>query len=82
VVRTRLIQDGTLDADARVFAAGDGALDAEMLIAADAAIRPRHGELELLGFTRPGLTVTDSSGVRATEEILEWLRNRTAVRRV
>ncbi|CCQ14085.1 putative uncharacterized protein [Rhodococcus sp. AW25M09] len=81
-VRSRLIQDGTLNADARVFAAGDGALDAEMLIAADAAIRPRHGELELIGFARPGLTVTDSSGVRASEEILDWLRNRTAVRRV
>ena len=81
-VRSRLIQDGTLEAEARLFAAGDGALDAEMLIAADAAIRPRHGELELLGFTRSGLTVTDSSGVRASEEILEWLRNRTAVRRV
>lgn len=81
-VRSRLIQDGTLVADARLFAAGDGALDAEMLMAADSAVRPRHGELELLGFARPGLTVTDSSGVRASEEILEWLRNRSAVRRV
>ncbi|OZD07146.1 HAD family hydrolase [Rhodococcus sp. 06-235-1A] len=81
-VRSRLIEDGTLDAEAGLFAAGDGALDAEMLGAADAAIRPRHGELELLGFTRPGLTVTESSGVRASEEILEWLRNRTAVHRV
>ncbi|WP_179273132.1 MULTISPECIES: HAD family hydrolase [unclassified Rhodococcus (in: high G+C Gram-positive bacteria)] len=81
-VRSRLIQDGTLEADARLFAAGDGALDAEMLMAADSAVRPRHGELELLGFARPGLTVTDSSGVRASEEILEWLRNRSAVRRV
>lgn len=81
-VRSRLIHDGTLSADARLFAAGDGALDAEMLIAADAAIRPRHGELELVGFARPGLTVTESSGIRASEDILEWLRNRTAVRRV
>ena len=81
-VRSRLIDDGTLDAEAPIFAAGDGALDAEMLIAAHAAIRPRHGELELLGFARPGLAVTDSSGVRASEEILEWLRNRTAMRRV
>ncbi|MBY4226050.1 HAD family hydrolase [Rhodococcus fascians] len=81
-VRSRLVQDGSLDAEAGVFAAGDGALDAEMLMAADEAVRPRHGELELLGFTRPGLTVTDSSGVRASEEILEWLRNRTTAHRV
>ena len=81
-VRARLIQDGTLDTEAHLLAAGDGALDAEMLIAADAAIRPRHGELELVRFARPWLTVTDTSGVRAGEEILEWLRNRTAVRRV
>lgn len=81
-VRSRLIDEGTIDPGASLFAAGDGALDAEMLTLADAAIRPRHGELELLGFTCPGLTVTDSSGIRASEEILRWLGNRTAPHRV
>ncbi|MBY6352108.1 HAD family hydrolase [Rhodococcoides corynebacterioides] len=75
-VRARLIADGTLPDTAPILAAGDGALDAEMLRAADAAIRPRHGELHALGWECPGLTVTTASGGGAAEEILQWFTNR------
>ena len=71
-VYRRLTEEGVIDADAPMFAAGDGALDAEMLMAADAAIRPRHGELELLEWQHPTLSVTEQSGVAASEEILAW----------
>ncbi|WP_067695479.1 HAD family hydrolase [Nocardia jejuensis] len=71
-VRRRLVDSGELDPAAPLLAAGDGALDAEMLRSAHAAIRPRHGELEQLAFTHPNLTVTESSGIRAAEEILTW----------
>jgi len=72
-VRGRLIESGELAETAETLAAGDGALDAEMLRAADRAIRPRHGELEQLNWTGPNLTVTESSGILAGEEILDWL---------
>ncbi|RJO76885.1 HAD family hydrolase [Nocardia panacis] len=75
VVR-RLRESGELSDDAPVFAAGDGALDAPMLRAADAAIRPRHGELEYLGWTHPSLTVTRASGIRAGAEIVDWFLER------
>lgn len=71
-VRERLLADGVLPLQARMLAAGDGALDADMLAVADAAIRPRHGELEQLGWQRPGLTVTANAGIAAGEEILRW----------
>ncbi|MEE2030560.1 HAD family hydrolase [Rhodococcus chondri] len=71
-VHRRLSDEGLLAPDAPVFAAGDGALDAEMLKAADAAIRPRHGELELLDWQHPTVTVTAEAGVAAGEEILAW----------
>lgn len=71
-VHRRLGDAGLLASDAPVLAAGDGALDAEMLKAADAAIRPRHGELELLEWQHPTLSVTEQSGVAAGEEILAW----------
>lgn len=72
-VRRRLIESGELPATASTLAAGDGALDAEMLCAADRAIRPRHGELEQLNWTSPNLTVTKATGILAGEEILDWL---------
>ncbi len=75
-VRTRCVDDGLLDERNSTFAAGDGALDADMLIGADHAIRPRHGELEALNFQHPGLRVTAESGGRASEEILRWLLRR------
>lgn len=71
-VHRRLVADGDLDENSPVFAAGDGALDARMLEAADAGIRPRHGELEALGWQHPTVVVTDTAGVSAGEEILAW----------
>lgn len=79
-VRRRLVESGTLEPGARWLAAGDGALDADLLAAADRAIRPRHGELEELAFTLPNLTLTDSAGIAAGTEIVEWLAgSRSAV---
>lgn len=71
-VRRRLLESGELAIEARTFAAGDGALDAEMLRAADYAIRPRHGELEHLNWTHPNLTITRATGILAGEEIINW----------
>lgn len=64
---------------ATMLAAGDSLLDADLLLAADAAIRPAHGELHDAGFTAPHLEVTAAAGVRAGEEIVVWLRNRVSV---
>lgn len=65
------------DADnTTVLAAGDGALDAPMLRMADAAIRPRHGELHTINFQTPTVTITDSAGIAAGEEILQWMLGR------
>lgn len=72
-VRSRLTADGSLDPHARVLAAGDGGLDAEMLATADAAVRPRHGELEALQWHHPGVFVTTRAGIVAGEQILRWL---------
>ncbi|MDT2005974.1 HAD family hydrolase [Rhodococcus opacus] len=77
-VRARLVDDGVLARQAPVLAAGDGALDANMLSAADAAIRPRHGELETLDWQHPTLSVTGSSGIAAGEEILRWFADHVA----
>lgn len=71
-VRKRLLESGELASAAKTFAAGDGALDAEMLRAADSAIRPRHGELEQLNWTSPNLTITEATGIMAGEEIVNW----------
>ncbi|MEO9221023.1 MAG: HAD family hydrolase, partial [Mycobacteriaceae bacterium] len=60
----------------RMFAAGDSLLDTDLLRAADAAIRPRHGELHDTGWTVPHLRVTRASGVRAGAEIVRWLAER------
>ena len=62
----------------RILAAGDGALDAELLKFAHAAIRPRHGELEALGWQSDHLTVTAAAGVLAAEELLQWFRDEVA----
>ncbi|WP_328857957.1 HAD family hydrolase [Williamsia herbipolensis] len=61
------------DRPRRVFAAGDGVLDTSMLVAADRSIRPRHGELQELSWHHPSLSVTSSSGIAASAEILETL---------
>lgn len=57
----------------RILAAGDSLLDADLLDAADAGIRPAHGELADSGWLRPHVAVTDGVGARAGEEIVSWL---------
>ncbi|MEC3958178.1 HAD family hydrolase [Nocardia sp. CDC153] len=71
-VRRRMLEAGELHPEARLLAAGDGALDAELLRVADAAIRPRHGELEERNWTHPGVSVTAASGIHAADEILDY----------
>ncbi|MCG7634347.1 MULTISPECIES: HAD family hydrolase [Gordonia] len=78
-VRRRLIEDGTLDDSATLCAAGDGWLDTDLLLAADHAIRPRHGELESLGWSAPGLTITAETGALAGVEILRWFGERSGL---
>ncbi|RFU86190.1 HAD family hydrolase [Streptomyces triticagri] len=57
------------------LAAGDSLLDADLLLAADRAWRPGHGELADSGWRAPNLTVLDEQGVAAGEQILrEFLR--------
>jgi len=73
----------------RVLAAGDSLLDTDLLDWADLAVRPAHGELHRAGWCRPQLTVTQSRGVLAGEEILRRLlahvlgdvRNQASARR-
>ncbi|MEU5581068.1 HAD family hydrolase [Streptomyces huasconensis] len=60
---------GRVDAD-DILAAGDSLLDTDLLLAADRAWRPGHGELADTGFVAPGLTVLPERGVAAGEEIL------------
>lgn len=59
-------------------AAGDSLLDAGLLDAAVAGIRPAHGELDATGWNRPHVGVTASSGAAAGVEIAAWLRARSA----
>ena len=63
----------------RIVAAGDSLLDADLLLAADAAIRPAHGELEDVGWQRPTVQVTATSGVLAGEEIALWLAREAGI---
>ena len=58
------------------LAAGDGVLDQPILVGADAAIRPRHGELEELGWQHPNVAITSGRGLAASEEMLDWLLGR------
>ncbi|HBV86396.1 MAG TPA: haloacid dehalogenase [Desulfosporosinus sp.] len=61
----------------QVVAAGDSLLDLDMLIAADFAIAPAHGELysqylqKILGLEKIGFT--KKSGINAGEEILNYV---------
>ncbi|MBX6769119.1 MAG: HAD family hydrolase [Actinomadura rubrobrunea] len=61
-----------------MLAAGDSLLDVELLDAADAAIRPAHGELHAAGWTSPHTAVTAARGVAAGEEIAAWFLARSA----
>lgn len=57
-----------------LLAAGDSLLDADLLDAADRAVRPAHGELHDTGWTRHGLVVTSATGGAAGAELLGVLR--------
>ncbi len=59
-----------------LLAAGDSVLDIPMLLAADVAVRPAHGELHELGWTAPRLTVTAAVGALAGEELVTALLER------
>jgi hypothetical protein len=63
----------------RMLAAGDSLLDMELLEAADAAMRPAHGELHDAGWTSPSTTVTSTRGITAGEEITAWFLSEAAV---
>lgn len=61
----------------RLLAAGDSLLDGELLESVDAAIRPAHGELADIDWQCDHLTVTESVGVLAGEEIVSWMTQHT-----
>ncbi|MGW6130248.1 HAD family hydrolase [Cellulomonas sp. NPDC055163] len=63
---------------ARVLAAGDSLLDADLLDAAHAGVRPAHGELAESGWTRPHVAVTPRAGILAGEDVLTWLLGEVA----
>ena len=56
-----------------LLAAGDSLLDADLLRAADVAVRPAHGELHDAGFALPHLRVTAARGAAAGAELLGLL---------
>lgn len=56
------------------LAAGDSLLDADLLLAADRAWRPGHGELADTGWTAPHVETLAERGVAAGEEILRRFR--------
>jgi hydroxymethylpyrimidine pyrophosphatase-like HAD family hydrolase len=56
----------------RVLAAGDGSLDAGFLAAADAGIRPRHGELAETNWQHPTVQIAEHAGVLAADDITCW----------
>jgi len=63
-----------------LLAAGDSLLDTDLLLAADAAVRPAHGELHDTGFAAPHVEVTAAAGVAAGEEVVAWLRDTVQAR--
>ncbi|MER5637242.1 HAD family hydrolase [Kitasatospora sp. NPDC002227] len=58
---------------ATILAAGDSLLDTDLLLAADHAWRPGHGELADGGWTAPAVTALAQAGVTAGEEILRQM---------
>lgn len=66
----------------RVVAGGDSLLDAGMLGAADAAIRPAHGELAVTGYSAPNCRTTDGRGAAAGDEIMDWYATELGTHRV
>lgn len=53
--------------------AGDSLLDVDLLVAATASRRPRHGELLRAGWEHDGSRLTAATGAAAGEEIADWL---------
>lgn len=62
-----------------VLGAGDSLLDADLLLAADRAWRPGHGELADEGWTAPQVIALEERGVAAGEEILRAFAARAGV---
>lgn len=67
-----------LDGARPLLAAGDSLLDAGMLLAADAAVRPCHGELERRPEAVPGVAVVGGAGAASGEAVLAWLADAAA----
>jgi trehalose-6-phosphatase len=63
-----------------VFAAGDSLLDESMLLVADEAMAPNHGELYRKYGSHDRIRFTERSGIRASEDILDALMNQMEVR--
>lgn len=63
----------------RIVAAGDGALDAGFLAAADAGIRPPHGELAATNWQHPTVEVSPRPGVLAADDITSWFAGQLGV---
>ncbi|MCI4066028.1 HAD family hydrolase [Micromonospora sp. R77] len=55
-----------------VLAAGDSALDVDLLETADQGMHPRHGDLFGSGWSAPHVNPTPDTGVLAGENIVEW----------
>ncbi|MGW1229756.1 HAD family hydrolase [Streptomyces sp. NPDC002530] len=66
---------------ALTLAAGDSLLDADLLLAADRAWRPGHGELADAGWSAPHVEATAERGVAAGEEILRRFLGASGVHR-
>jgi hydroxymethylpyrimidine pyrophosphatase-like HAD family hydrolase len=66
----------------RVVAGGDSLLDQRMLAAADAAIRPAHGELHVTGYSAPNCRTTAGHGAAAGDEIMDWYAEEVGTHRV
>ncbi|WP_432493303.1 HAD family hydrolase [Kineococcus gypseus] len=53
--------------------AGDSLLDADLLAAARAAVRPAHGELFRAGWEHPAVALLGAAGAEAGERTARWL---------
>ncbi|WP_256761683.1 HAD family hydrolase [Cohnella sp. WQ 127256] len=65
-----------------IFAAGDSLLDESMLVIANEAMAPKHGELYRKYGSHDHIRFTEHSGIRASEEIIDVLMKRMEVRDV
>jgi hypothetical protein len=73
VSKERALQEVCRRAGAtRMLASGDGALDAGFLSAADAGIRPPHGELATMNWQHPTVRVAPRPGVLAADDMTGW----------